>query len=255
MPVAVIMAAGMGTRLGGVGASEPKGFIRIGDRPIIARSVDSLRDAGITEFVFVVGWRASAYHDWCAAECPEAVCITNDEYASTGSLASLVAGCAAVPGRDVLAVESDLLYERKAVQSLLLAPAADTVLLSGATDSGDEVWVYGDAQSHLTFMSKQPRVGVAPTGELVGLSRLSSTVVNALAVASRTLPASAHYEDGLNAVCQQHPISLLTIPGLVWCEIDHAAHLERARAAIWPRIVAAQALQQGSHQGLHQAAT
>jgi choline kinase len=243
------MAAGMGTRLRHVHSDQPKGFVRIGDRPIIARSVDALRDAGISEFVFVVGWCASAYRDWCAAECPGAVCITNDAYASTGSLASLVAGCAAVPGRDVLAVESDLLYEPKAVRSLLAAPHADTVLLSDATHSGDEVWVYGDAHGCLTSMSKQRPDGEAPTGELVGLSRFSSSLVLGLVDVSRMLPASAHYEDGLNAVCPQHPISLLVLPGLAWCEIDNAAHLARARTTIWPRIVVAQAQPHASPQG------
>ena len=73
--VAVVLAAGLGSRLHGVQADRPKGFVEVGGRPIIAHSVAALRRAGVTEFVFVVGWKKAAYETWCSVECPGAVCV------------------------------------------------------------------------------------------------------------------------------------------------------------------------------------
>jgi 2-aminoethylphosphonate-pyruvate transaminase len=241
MPVAVILAAGMGTRLSSLAAGQPKGLVAIGGEAIIARSVRTLQAAGIRDFVFVVGWQGDAYRTWCARHCPAAHLVENAAFATTGSLASLVIGAAAAPDRDLLIVESDLLYEDRAPRELLAAPARDTILVSGFTGSGDEVWVFPNAAGHLRALSKSPRADAEPIGELVGLTRLAAPTVLALQAAARALPAAAHYEDGLNVLAAQQPIALQRVADLIWCEIDDPAHFERARLAVWPRLGLAEA--------------
>lgn len=238
---AVVLAAGLGSRLQAVHAQRPKGFVEIGGAPIIARSVRALQAAGVRDFVFVVGWRAEEYRAWCRAECPAATCVDNAAFATTGSLSSLLIGAAAAPGRDLVVVESDLLYEQRAVHALFEAPSADTVLVSGFTQSRDEVWIYERAPGILEHLSKTRSSGREPVGELVGLSRFSAGLVDELARAGRDLPASAHYEDGLNAIAATRAISLLRLGDLAWCEIDDPLHLDRARNVIWPRVQSADA--------------
>jgi 2-aminoethylphosphonate-pyruvate transaminase len=233
-PVAVVLAAGLGSRLQSVHATAPQGFVEIDGVPIIQRSVDALRAAGIREFVIVVGWMANHYREWAAND-SAITCVENADYATTGSLQSLMIGCSAVPGRDVLVVESDLLYDPSAAAALLSAPSADTLLASGFTSSGDEVWVYG-ADSRLEHLSKTAWNERVAIGELVGLTRLSTATIAELAAAARELPPSAHYEDGLNAVAGKRIISLLHLNNLAWCEIDDEQHLTRARTLVWPRI-------------------
>ena len=233
-PVAVVLAAGLGSRLQPVHSAAPKGFIEIGGVPIIERSLAALRAAGIREFVIVVGWMANHYLKWGERNTSIAF-VENKDYATTGSLQSLRLGCAAAPGRDVVVVESDLLYEQRAATALLSAPAADTLLTSGMTQSGDEVWVYG-ANNRLEHLSKSSWQGRAACGELVGLTRLSAATIAEVIDAATELPASAHYEDGLNAVAASRNIALLHVPDLAWCEIDDEQHLERARTVTWPRI-------------------
>lgn len=239
--VAVVLAAGLGSRLREVHHERPKGFVEIGGEPIIARSVRALQRAGLREFVFVVGWHAEIYRAWCAARCPGARCVDNADYACTGSLRSLLLGAAAVPGREVVVVESDLLYEQRAPELLVSAPDADTILLSGFTGSGDEVWAYERAPRLLARLTKQRAAGPAPVGELVGLSRVSAGLLADLSVAAQSLPPLAHYEDGFTALAGGRPIALLPVPDLAWCEIDDPVHLARARDRVWPRVVAADA--------------
>jgi 2-aminoethylphosphonate-pyruvate transaminase len=233
-PVAVVLAAGLGSRLQPVHSAAPKGFIEIEEVPIIERSAAALRAAGIREFVVVVGWMANHYRAWGARD-SSITFVENAAYATTGSLESLMIGCAAAPGRDVVVVESDLLYEPRAASALMSAPSNDTLLTSGLTKSGDEVWVYG-TDDRLEHLSKTAWRGREPAGELVGLTRLSAFTVAELGACASELPPAAHYEDGLNAVAASRHITLLHLPDLVWCEIDDEQHLERARRDVWPRI-------------------
>lgn len=238
-PVAVVLAAGLGSRLQSVQSARPKGFVEIGGKPIIARSVEAVRRAGVSEFVFVVGWRREIYREWCARECAGAVCVENPEYATTGSLRSLLLGAAAVPERDLIVLESDLLYEQRAPDLLLSAADMDTVLISGFTQSRDEVWAYESAPNRLGHLTKQRAAVGEPVGELVGLTRMSASLIRDLGTAARAMAATAHYEDGLNAVAAARAVTLLPVPDLAWCEIDDPAHLTRARDVVWPRIVTA----------------
>lgn len=235
-PVAVVLAAGLGSRLQSVHSAAPKGFVEIAGVPIIQRSLDALRAAGVREVVIVVGWMAEHYRNWVATQSSSIVCVDNAAYATTGSLRSLLLGCAAVQGRDVVIVESDLLYEPRAAAMLLAAPSPDTMLVSGFTKSADEVWVYGGAD-RLEHLSKTAWGDRRALGELVGLTRLSAATVEAMRDAASDLPASAHYEDGLNAVATARAVSLLVAADLAWCETDDEQHLERARSTVWPRIM------------------
>lgn len=233
-PTAVILAAGMGTRLREVHAEKPKGFVEIDGTAIIARSLKLIKAAGVDEVVLVAGWRSEVYREFLATEFPGVRLALNPEFATTGSLASLRIGARDVTG-DVLIVESDLLYEARALRVLLAAPSRNTLLASGLTQSGDEVWVYGE-NHRLAQLSKQSWTGAPRMGELVGLTRVSADLMGGLQNAGNTLPAAAHYEDGLNAVSATHAIDVLRIDDLAWCEIDDSNHLQRAKTSIWPRI-------------------
>lgn len=228
---AVILAAGLGSRLQ---ADRPKGMIEIGGDPILGRSLTLLRAAGVTEIRLVAGWREEVYRTYLAENFPAVQVSVNPAYARTGSLASLLIGARATTG-DVVVVESDLLYEKRALTRLIAAPWRDTLLASGFTGSGDEVWVHA-AGGRLAHLSKQPWPGAPRSGELVGLTRLSRPALDRLVALAPTLPADAHYEDGINAICGEHPVNVCLVDDLQWCEIDTPEHLRRARDQVWPRI-------------------
>jgi NDP-sugar pyrophosphorylase family protein len=55
---AVILAAGKGTRMGDLTQEVPKPMLPVQGRPILDHIVEGLRDAGISEFHIITGWRA-----------------------------------------------------------------------------------------------------------------------------------------------------------------------------------------------------
>lgn len=60
---AVILAGGMGTRMGGLGG-PPKALLPVGNDPIVAHVMSIYRSWGISEFVVCVGHRAQEFVAW-----------------------------------------------------------------------------------------------------------------------------------------------------------------------------------------------
>ena len=105
---ALILAAGMGTRLRGQWDEQPKGLLPVDGISLIARSVAQLQAAGIREIVLVTGHLAARYEEAPAAQ-GGFRCVHNPDFARAGSFFSLCVGAAALPGPFLL-LESDLLY-------------------------------------------------------------------------------------------------------------------------------------------------
>ncbi len=131
--------------------------------------------------------------------------VHNPKFAELGSFYSLQVGLerAAAAG-PLLILESDLVYEPRALDEVLADPHEDVVLLSGPTASGDEVWVETDGDARLVAMSKDRGVlGAGVAGELVGITRVSP----ALAALLRALPPEGEYEvGGLVAASKRRPV-------------------------------------------------
>lgn len=235
---AVILAAGMGTRLRGELTDRPKGFLQLGDRPIIEESIELLASAGIADVLIVTGHCAD-YYTALAGRDSRVRTVHNERYAQSGSMYSLYCARAAIDG-DFLLLESDLVYEPRALQTLLDQPSADAILLSGPTGAGDEVYVAAP-DGRLLGMSKDPgQLGAPVSGELVGISRVSASLYGImLELAARAFESSLFYDYETGCLVdagRQHPIACPLVSDLVWTEIDDPAHLQRARQTVYPEI-------------------
>lgn len=236
---AVILAAGLGVRLGNMSNERPKGFIELGGEPIIERSVRLLTAAGIARTVIVTGHLAEFYRA-LAARHPEIELVHNPSYADSGAMYSLYLARER-PKHDFLLLESDLIYEQRALDALLAAPGRDVLLVSGTTHSGDEVYVEA-AAGRLTGLSKQRgELRGEVIGELVGITRMSPACLAAMCAYAEPVFASTlklDYERALVAAAGALPVRCLRIPDLIWTEIDDERHLERARTVVYPAIAA-----------------
>jgi 2-aminoethylphosphonate-pyruvate transaminase len=235
---AVILAAGRGTRLAGELSDRPKGFLALGDRPIVEESIGRLRAAGIRDVVIVTGHLA-AHYDALAARLGAGVrTVHNPDYAASGSMYSLWCARDSLPG-DFLLLESDLVYEPRALATLLAHPGPDAILLSGPTAAGDEVWVE-TRDGSLVAMSKRREDLATVTGELVGIARISAGLharMQRIAAEAFTRSLRFDYEtDCLVAAGREQPIPCVLVPDLVWGEIDDPAHLARVRQLVYPRV-------------------
>ena len=235
---AIILAAGMGTRLRDVHSGAPKGLLRIDGETLVERSLRLLRQAGIERVILVTGYRAEDYAP-LPARWPELELIHNGGYEDNGSMASMALALIALrEDEDFLVLESDLFYEARALTVLLASVHRDVVLTSGPTGAGDEVWVQTQ-HGVLETMSKN-RKAVECHGEFVGICRLSAPTGQAMETSYRAfVDRHGHgrmsYEtDALLQV--SHPITVHQEPSLLWGEIDNADHYTRVLEHLAPKI-------------------
>jgi 2-aminoethylphosphonate-pyruvate transaminase len=244
---AIIMAAGMGLRLQGRTADMPKGFLEAGGLPIVEWSVKKLIAAGVEEIIIGTGYRSG----WYAALAERYSCVTlvhNDRYAATGSMGTL-ALCAGKAAGPVLILESDLIYDDIGLFVLINDPRPNVILVSGKTNSGDEVYVEADGEGRLLGNSKRKEDLHSVYGELVGISKLEKEVLDAM-IAFRDAHLDDQprmdYEAALSAVSRdalegkfpgEYAAGIRKIEYYAWQEIDDESHYNRARELIYPRIV------------------
>lgn len=236
---AVILAAGQGTRLRAALDDRPKGFLRVGERPIVEESVRRLAAHGIRDVVVVTGYSAGHYEALARASGGLVRTVHNARFAESGSMYSLWCAREAVAGPFLL-LESDLVYEPRALATLLTLTHEDAVLLSGPTRAGDEVFVEV-ADGRLLAMSKdRARLGPGVAGELVGISRVSAGLYALMCrIAGEAFARSlkVDYEtDCLVAAGRERAIACPVVPDLLWGEIDDPAHLARVRDTVYPAV-------------------
>ena len=142
---AVILAAGMGIRLRNVTGLLPKGLLNIGGKSLIHRSLENLKNEGIDRAVIVTGFQESLYHEHLQqqVDIPELEFVHSRQFEESGSMHSLFVAKNFLQ-EDFLLLESDLLYESRALHSVINFEGPDVVLASGETGSGDEVYIYGE---------------------------------------------------------------------------------------------------------------
>jgi UDP-N-acetylglucosamine diphosphorylase / glucose-1-phosphate thymidylyltransferase / UDP-N-acetylgalactosamine diphosphorylase / glucosamine-1-phosphate N-acetyltransferase / galactosamine-1-phosphate N-acetyltransferase len=61
---AVLLAAGRGTRMREMTADLPKPMLEVRGKPVLRHIVEGLRDAGVTDFLIIVGYRAEAVQNF-----------------------------------------------------------------------------------------------------------------------------------------------------------------------------------------------
>lgn len=235
---AVILAAGLGSRLKDRTKEKPKAFLQIGGKSLIERSIDNLIEQGITKIIIGTGY-LNEYFDALKDQYPMIVTHRNDDFAQTGSMYTLY-NLRHLIDEPFLLLEADLLYEKNALISILQTGKPDVILASGQTHSNDEVYIEANANSDLVNMSKQVSELQHISGELVGISKVSEKTFGAMCDYANarydTGDRSFHYEDDFVGIADNIPIHILKIDDLVWCEIDDEQHLQRAQQKVFPII-------------------
>ncbi len=227
----------MGTRIRDRSEGRPKGFLTIEGKPLIEHSIEKLLEAGIETIYIGTGYQKAAYES-LSSQYPQIKCIENPEYRASGSLFTLYQ-LEPYLKEDFLLLESDLLYEKKAITLLLENKRPDVILASELTDSGDEVFIEVDKNNNLTMMSKKIDELNSVYAELVGISKLSLSTFKILCKKASTLfqtSKNVHYEDGLVHITKDVSLFVQSVSNLVWCEVDDEEHWKRAVDLIAPLI-------------------
>lgn len=235
---AVILGAGLGSRLNERTKDMPKGFLELGGMAIVERSIRNLIGAGIERIIIGTGYCA-AHYEALARKYPLVETVHSREYATTGSMRTLFELRHAVSA-DFLLLESDLIYDSAGLQVLINDARGNVVLASGPTNSGDEVYLEADTEWRLKNLSKNRAELGSVCGELVGITKLSPSALNAMCAFAGPLfseQPKMDYERAMASVSTTDmPVCVRKLDNYVWREIDDENHLAMAVDDVFPRI-------------------
>lgn len=113
---AVIVAAGLSSRLYPLTTDTPKALLPIGNETMLARSMRLLGEHGVTDIAVVVGYRADAMH---AAIGDAATVISNPYYRHCNNMGSLLMAKAFAGHAPFAYLHGDLVYQGSMLASFL----------------------------------------------------------------------------------------------------------------------------------------
>ena len=123
---ALMLAAGMGKRLGRYTAGNTKCMLKIGDKTLIERASEALYEAGINDFTIVVGYKGDNLKKFLLEECQNPIVkkmnytfIDNDIYDKTNNIYSLYLAKEELAKDDTILLESDLIYDYDLIKRMV----------------------------------------------------------------------------------------------------------------------------------------
>ena len=161
---AVIMAAGKGTRFGSRTTAMPKGFIEFKGKSMIERSIDNLLSVGINRIIIGTGYHREWYEGLCSRY-PQIITVFSPVYADSNSMETLYRCRHEIGERDFLLLESDLVYDRKALSLLLEDSHRDIMLASDVVKFQDQYYIAVDENLDLLKCSTDKEALIEETGE------------------------------------------------------------------------------------------
>jgi len=230
---AIIMAAGLGSRLKDLTTATPKALIEAGGRPLIDYALAFARQAGAARRIVVGGFCHADVAARVAARAPDAVIVENREFRK-GNLISMRTGHAALAPGGFLLMNTDHVY-RPTIADLVARACAGAAEVTAFCDfdrtlGADDMKVRLDGARRVAEMAK-----TLPAWDCgyVGMTYVpAARRADYEAAAARVLAErgdAVHVESILVALAAAGaPPEIADISGHGWLEIDEPH--ERAQA-------------------------
>ena len=236
---AVILAAGMASRLRPLTAHTPKCLLKIGERSLLQRSMDALISNGIHDFVFVTGYLHTMIEDFVTRTYSDLKVqfVHNEVYASTNNIYSLWLALPAVGNERMLLLDSDLLYDPQIITRVLAQQDDDVLTLIRHELGEEEMKVVTDERGSITEISKTCDPVLA-AGESLGIEKMGTAYIQALYQELDVMMNVEHLENVFyerafeRLILKGHTFSVLDVTDLFSCELDSVEDFENAKQMI-----------------------
>lgn len=178
---AVILAAGIASRLRPLTDNTPKCLLNVGSKCLLARTIDSLIANGFDRFVIVTGYLKEMIESFVSVNYPDlrVEYIFNSKYESTNNIYSLWLAKTAVQGQSMLLLDSDILFDTPLITRLLKSEYENCLALNSHELGDEEIKVILNGKGQITEISKTCSIKEA-VGESVGIEKFSIDFVQKL---------------------------------------------------------------------------
>ena len=189
---AVILAAGIASRLRPLTNNKPKCLLKIGERCLLERTIDALIKNGITEIIIVTGYLHNMIEDFVNTKYAglNISFVYNAKYASTNNIYSLWLakpyitgisqhGSNGATGDGVLLLDSDILFDSQVIAKLNASPYKNCLALNSHELGDEEIKVITGSTGEVIEINKTCPAKDA-VGESIGIEKMSPQYIDAL---------------------------------------------------------------------------
>lgn len=230
---AVILAAGVGSRLEAQTNGKPKCLVEIGGRPLILHTLEALADHGVGPVLCLLGYQADEVRKVIG---DRAEVLLNERYAETNSLYSLWLARDWIQGPMVL-LNADLLFDPR-ILDRVLEESGNVLAYDSTSSRGREQTKVAIKQRRVLDLGKDLPAASA-RGESLGVLKFEADGTKAMLAAADQLiegHENAWVIEATRSVCREVSLFGINVAGLPWAEIDFPYDLDVARREVWPAI-------------------
>ena len=232
--VAVILAAGLGTRLSVVSGYLPKPLVKFEGIPLLEHVMSGAKQAGIERFVIVTGHQGHMVRRWFERSSLRGTPVTwvqNDEYHKKNGI-SLLQARPAVKGPFLLLM-SDHIFQPDTAASLLQQPLAPTEVILAVDHKLGCIFDLDDATKVVCMGDYVLRIGKNLTryhAADTGMFLCSPAIFDALDAVAKDGDCSL--SDGLQYMASNRKLRAHDIGDAVWQDIDTPEMLDFAEVQL-----------------------
>jgi choline kinase len=227
---AVILAAGVGSRLGETAGTCPKCLIDVGGKTIVERQITCLRAGGVKEIVVVTGYEELQVRTFVGDRFDNIVFVNNPRYAETNTIYSLYLGAPYLT-EDFFYCNGDVVFGEPIVSRC--DAAGGTALAVEFKQCGDEEVKVRLDGTRVMNISKQVAPGEA-AGEFIGVALFRSPMHEQFFASladnvEQKNNIKDYFEKALDDIAATVPLHAVDITGEPVVEIDFPEDLKTAR--------------------------
>ncbi len=243
---AIILAAGLGKRLGNLTQNNTKCMVEIHGKTLIERSLDNLSAAGVRKVVLVIGYEGQKVIDLLGNTYSnmELVYVENPIYNKTNNIYSLYLAKDYLTDRDTILLESDLIYDSAILTKLLASDKPNLAVVAKYESWMDGTVVTLDEDNNiLNFIPKthfdyQQLNNYYKTVNIYKLSKefSCSHYVPFLEAYCKALGHNEYYEQVLRVITllENSDLKAFKIETEKWYEIDDIQDYNNAETVFAP---------------------
>ena len=243
---AIILAAGIGRRLGKITKDIPKCMVRINGTPIIENAVKNLLKAGIEDIVIVVGHGKDVLINFLKERFPKAnfEFVENPEYSKTNNIYSLYLARDFFGRDDTILLESDVMFESEVLERLLSDKREVLAVVDKYKSWMDGTVVKLDEEDNITAFIPQEFFDYKELDEYyktVNIYKFSAEYMKDvylpfLEAYIKVLGRNEYYELVLRVISslERANIKALKLQGEKWYEIDTPEDIRNAECVFAP---------------------
>ena len=126
---ALILAAGVGSRLAPLTDHLPKSLVEVNGTPILMKQIENLLACGITDITVVSGYLSPVLENAIRGKYPEITVLESVDYATTNNMYSAYLAREAMAGEDFLMMNADVFFDASVIRALLDCPHPNAIVV------------------------------------------------------------------------------------------------------------------------------